>query len=135
MTSQDALAQRYGATSHWRRRVLVGGCIAVAAVFLGWLAWTAFVHSTPEVESELVTFDIVDDHTATALVSIDRRDGEVEATCLVRAFADDHVVVGEATWTPEGQPQGEHDVRIRTEREATSVELVGCTTKDQARPR
>ena len=27
------------------------------------------------------------------------------------------------------------DVTLRTEREATSVEMVGCTTKDQVRPR
>lgn len=135
MTSQDALAERYGAPSPWRRRVLVGGCVAVAGVFLGWLAWTALVHSTPEVESELVTFDVVDDHTATALISVDRRDGDVEAACLVRAFADDHTVVGELSWAPEGERQAQHDVTIRTERRATSVELVGCTTDDQARPR
>ena len=72
-------------------------------MFLGWLGWTAFVHSTPEVESELVTFDIVDDHTATALISVDRRDDDVEATCLVRAFAEDHSVVGEQSWTPDGR--------------------------------
>ncbi len=135
MTSQDALAQRYGAPAPWRRGVLVGTCVAVAVVFLGWLGWTAVVHSTPEVESELVTFDIVDDHTATALISVNRRDDDVAATCLVRAFAEDHSVVGEESWTPEGEGEQETDVTIRTEREATSVELVGCTTPDQSRPR
>ncbi len=135
MTSQDALAQRYGAPAPWRRRVLIGACAALAVVFLGWLGWTAFVHSTPEVESELVTFDIVDDHSATARISVDRRDDDVEATCLVRAFAEDHSVVGELSWTPDGDPQREQDVTIRTERMATSIELVGCTTEDQSRPR
>ena len=28
-----------------------------------------------------------------------------------------------------------HDVTLRTEREATSVELIGCTSADQSRPR
>ncbi len=135
MTSQDALAERYGAPRPWRRRALIGTCVALAVVFLGWLGWTAIVHSTPEVESELVTFDIVDDHTATALISVNRRDDDVEATCLVRAFAEDHSVVGEESWTPEDEGESESDVTIRTEREATSVELVGCTTEDQSRPR
>ena len=135
MTSQDALAQRYGAPSPRRRRALIGACVVLVVVFLGWLAWSAFVHSTPEVDSELVTFDIVDDHTATALISVDRRDDDVEASCLVRAFAEDHSVVGELSWTPDGDPQEEDDVTIRTERRATSVELVGCTTEDQSRPR
>jgi hypothetical protein len=135
VSSQDALAQRYGVPSPWRRRALVAACVALATVFLGWLAWVTFVHSTPDVESELVTFDIVDEHTATALISVDRSDDDVEATCLVRAFAEDHSVVGELSWTPEGEAQREEDVTIRTERRATSVELVGCTTEDQSRPR
>ena len=135
MISQDALADRYGAPSPWRRRALVGGCAAVAAIFLGWLAWTAFVHSTPEVESELLSFDAVDAHTATARVSIDRSDDDVEATCRVRAFAEDHSVVGELSWSPDGEARERIEVTIRTERLATSVELVGCTTEDQSRPR
>ena len=135
MTSQDALADRYGAPPPWRRRALVGGCAALAALFLGWLAWTAFIHSTPEVESELLSFDAVDAHTATARISIDRSDDDVEATCLVRAFAEDHSVVGELSFSPDGEPRERVDVTIRTERLATSVELVGCTTEDQSRPR
>ncbi len=135
MTSQDALADRYGAPSPWRRRALLAACLALATVFLGWLAWTAFVHSTPDVESTLVNFDIVDDHTATARISVDRRDEKVTATCRVRAFAEDHSVVGELTWTPAGDARQEEDLTIRTERKATSVELVGCTTADQSRPR
>ncbi len=135
MTSQDALSQRYGAPSPWRRRALVAVCLALAAVFLGWLTWTAFIHSNPDVESTLVNFDIIDDHTATARISVDRRDDDVAATCLVRAFAEDHSVVGELTWTPDGDARKVADVTIRTERKATSIDLVGCTTADQSRPR
>ncbi len=113
----------------------MGGCVAVVAVFLGWLAWTAIAHSTPEVESELLSFDPVDAHTVTARVAIDRRDDDVEATCLVRAFAEDHTIVGELSWMPDGEAREEDDVTIRTDRQATSVELVGCTTDDQSRPR
>jgi hypothetical protein len=115
--------------------VLVGGCVVVAAVFLGWLAWSAFVHATPEVESDLESFEVVDEHTAIAQVAVDRRDDSVVATCLLRAFAEDHSVVGELSWTPEGEANRSDGFTIRTERRATSVELVGCTTEDQSRPR
>ena len=50
----------------------------------------------------------------------------------VKAFAEDHTVVGEATFTPVA---GRNEVTLRTERRATSVESVGCTTPDQPRPR
>ena len=36
------------------------------------------------------------------------------------------------SFTPQ---QGAQDVEIRTERRATSVDLIGCTTPDQLRPR
>jgi hypothetical protein len=135
VTSQDALAERYGAPSPWRRRALIGGSIALAVVFLGWLAWTAIVHATPEVESELVSFDIVDEHTTTARIAVDRSDETVRASCRVRAYAEDKTVVGELSWTPVGEARAHDEVTIRTEREATSVELVGCTTEEQQRPR
>ena len=135
MTSQDALAGRYGAPSPWRRRALVGGCVALAAVFLGWLAWSTFVQATPEVESELVTFDFPDEHTAIASVAVDRRDSDVVATCLIRATAEDKTTVGERSWTPDGEATRRYEVTIRTERLATAVELVGCTTEEQSRPR
>ena len=54
------------------------------------------------------------------------------ASCRVRAFAEDHTTVGEISFTPA---QGRNDVEIRTERRATSIDLIGCTTPDQERPR
>ena len=135
MTSQDALAERYGSPRPWRRRAVLAACVVVVVVFLAWLAWTTFVHSTPEVKSQIVTFEIVDTHTATAVVDVARSDDDVEATCRVRAIAEDHTVVGEAAWTPEGEARARDEVTIRTERRATAVEVIGCTTDDQTRPR
>ena len=135
MTSQDALAERYGTSSRGRRRLLVGLCAALAVVFLGWLLWTAFVHSTPEVESELVTFEVVDEHSATASVAVDRSGDDVVASCRLVALAEDKTAVGELSWTPDGDARERYELTIRTERRATAVELVGCTTEDQSRPR
>jgi hypothetical protein len=125
------LAARYGTPSPVRRRVLVLVVTTVAAASLGWLAWTAWFHSSPAVESELASYDIVDDNRATAVLEVDLED-DVVASCRVRAFADDHTIVGELAFEPV---DGRNEVTVRTERRATSVERIGCTAPGQSRPR
>jgi hypothetical protein len=125
------LADRYGVPSPVRRRVLVVAVVLVAAVFLGWLAWTALFHASPSVESELTSYDVVDDGSAAAVVSVSLADGVV-ASCRIRAFADDHTTVGELAFEPV---DGRNEVTLRTERRATSVTLLGCTAPGQPRPR
>jgi hypothetical protein len=91
-------------------------------------------HATPDVSSELVGFEVVDDHAVTAHVDVSFQGDakELGASCEVRAIAADHTVVGEASFVPN---DGSNVVDVRTERRATSVESVGCTTPDQRRPR
>jgi len=126
------LADRYGAPSPWGRGVMVGVVVVVAAAFLGWLGWTIWEQSTPDARSELVGYDVLDQHAATATIDVRLRADDVVATCRLRAYAEDHSVVGEASFTPQ---DGRNTVDVRTEREATSVELIGCTTPDQHRAR
>jgi hypothetical protein len=130
-TAPPGLTDRYGAPSPGRRRVLVGTVVAVVVASLGWLAWAAWFHATPPVRSELVTWAVVDDHEATATVSVVLQDG-VAASCVVRAVAEDHTTVGEVAFEPV---DGSNDVSVRTERLATSVTLLGCTAEGQPRPR
>ena len=130
-TAPPGLAERYGTPSLVRRRVLVGVVAVVVVGFLGWLAWATWFHSTPAVDSELVTWSVVDEHEATATVSVTLEEG-VAASCLVRAVAEDHMTVGELAFEPV---DGTNEVSVRTEREATSVTLVGCTAEGQPRPR
>lgn len=139
-----ALADRYGAPRPWRRPVgwaLLGLLLVVS---LGWLGWTAWYHSLPEVSSSQQAYDVVDDHEATATVLVQRRADEVVATCTLRAYAADHTVVGELAQRvplPDATPAQSREkeqlltLSVRTERRATNVELVGCTTADQGRPR
>lgn len=131
----QVLAERYGAPSRRGRLLVVVGAGLLAAVFGGWLAWTTWVHSTPQARSELVGYDVVDTHTATGAVVVRLADDvdPDEVTCTLRAFAWDHTTVGERTFSPAGS--GRQEVDVRTEREATSVELLGCTAPDQSRPR
>ncbi len=130
------LAERYGTPSRARRRLVVGLAVLLAAAGLAWLVWATFFHSRPEVTSELVGYDVQGQHAATATFTVVRRDGEVSASCLLRAFAADHSVVGELTVPVTSGPSSARITStVRTEREATSLDLLGCTTEGQARQR
>lgn len=116
--------------------MLIAAVAALGVVFLVWVAWVAWAHGTPAAESELVSFEVVSDSSAVAHIDVQLEDavieGQVTASCRVRAFAEDHTTVGEISFTPT---QGQNDVEVRTERRATSIDLIGCTTPDQKRPR
>ncbi len=131
------LAERYGRSG--RRRWWLAGVVGVvAAVFLGWLAWTIWSYSTPEVRSSLAGYEVIDAHETIAQVDVVLADRSVVGTCTVQAIAEDHSIVGERVFEvpgPDTGDQGPMRVSIRTEREATSVNLLGCTTADQHRPR
>ena len=131
MSAPTDLGDRYGAPAPWRRRAVIAGCVVVVAAFLGWLGWTIWDQSTPDVRSDLVGYDVVDEHHASATVEVRLREGVV-ASCTLRAYAEDHTVVGELVFSPA---DGQSDQDVRTERRATSVELLGCTTPGQNRPR
>ena len=114
---------------------MIGACVLVAAVFLGWLAWATYDHATPAVESALVTYSIDGEHRATARMEIRLKDADVRATCLLRAYAEDHSVVGELSFTPTFGAHQPIQRSLRTDRRATSVQLVGCTAPGERRPR
>lgn len=130
MTTKAELADRYGTPSPVRRVVVVVATVALAAVFLGWLAWAAFFHSTPAAESRVIGFDKdPGPHSVDVTVHVEL-DGVDEAECLVRAISVDKSVVGELPFTGT---QGQQVVTVRTERKATSVEMVGCRAEGQQR--
>lgn len=131
------LATRYGTPSTARRRLTIGIAAALAAAFLGWVVWAAIGHSDPDVSSELVSFEVLDEHTATATFTVARRTADVAASCLLRAQAPDHSTVGELNVDvgPGGARVQQVTERVRTEREATTVDLVGCLTEEQNRRR
>ncbi|CAN5259708.1 MAG: DUF4307 domain-containing protein [Nocardioides sp.] len=125
------LADRYGSGSSASRWV-VGGLAAAVVVGLALLLVTIISDQTrPKVTSGLVSFEVLDDHSVTTRMDVDLADG-VEATCLLRAYAEDHTPVGDLSFTPI---DGGQSVTIRTERRATSVEKIGCTAPGQNSPR
>jgi hypothetical protein len=130
-----SLSQRYGAPPRWRRYFLIGLVVVLVAGLGGLLIWIIRYQSDPMVSSELLTFDIVDDHTATAVIRVKWGDGPVDAECTVQARAQDKEIVGEKTFVPAADAGQDHSVEIATSRRATSVENIGCTTDGQPRPR
>ncbi len=130
------MAGRYGDQTPRRRRAVIVASGVVGVLALGWLAWAGWSQSTPDVESNLQSFEVVDSHSVEATVVVDIRSEGVTANCLVRAVGTDHSVVGERNFEVTGDSgASRHDVTVRTERRATSVEMVGCTSPDQSRPR
>ncbi|MFT3874391.1 MAG: DUF4307 domain-containing protein [Nocardioides sp.] len=129
--TEDLLATRYGGARRGRR-VAVGAVVTIlAAAFLAWVAWAVWIHTTPQATSELLGWTVVDDHALEARVAVHVDEG-AQARCVVRALAEDHTPVGDYSWVPTS---GTNTVTIRTERRATAVDLVGCTTPDQQSPR
>ncbi len=134
MSTQDTLADRYGAPAAWKRPALRTAIALLVLVAGGWLSWTIWEQSSPPVASGELTFTVVDDNSASTRFVIDLQD-DVVATCTVRAYAEDHTLVGSVSFTPDPTPSGRVTQEISTDRRATSVELLGCTAPGQPRPR
>jgi hypothetical protein len=130
------LDQRYRGPSRASRLVALVVVVALVVSGVGFLSWTVLFHSTPEVTSQLSTYEVVDDHTAVANVTVLRESQFTEASCELVAIAEDHTIVGQLTFPVVDGPEKQTlQVRIRTERRATSIDKVGCTSPGQARPR
>ena len=107
--------------------------VVLAVVGLTWLGWTAWFHGSPEVRSELVTFEVTATTRSRRRSTSSWQDG-VEASCRVRALAEDQTAVGELAFTPV---DGANEVVIRTERRATAWRRSGAprrTSRARAEP-
>jgi hypothetical protein len=109
---------------------LAAAAAVLAAAVVAWLVWVMSFHGSPQVTSQIVGYQVRGQHTVAATFTVVRRDPGVRASCLLRAVAADHAVVGELAVAVTSGPATQR-VRstVRTERAATSVELLGCSTK------
>ena len=134
-TPASDLNARYGRGGRSRRPLLIAALGVVVLAGLAWLIWAAWVQSNPPVRSQLQGFEIVSPTSAKATMKVDRTKS-VEATCRLQAKAADFSIVGELTVTVPAD-SARHQVlpvTLTTQRSATSVVLVGCTTPNQHRP-
>jgi uncharacterized protein DUF4307 len=123
------LAERYGAPSRARRPIVVAVAVLLAVAGLAWLAWAMVFHPRPAVSSQLVGYHVLGEHKVTATFTVVRRHPADAATCAIRATAADHAVVGQTSITVRpGPATSQVRASLRTERRATTVDLVGCTS-------
>ena len=129
------LDARYGRGGRSRRPLIIGVVAVIAAVGLAWLVWAAVIGSNPQVSSRLLTYSVPSPTSAKATIQVDRTKS-VEASCRLQAKAADFSIVGEVTVTvPADSPLHQAlPVQLTTQRTATSVVLIGCTTADTHRP-
>ncbi|MEI8410304.1 MULTISPECIES: DUF4307 domain-containing protein [unclassified Kribbella] len=129
------LDARYGRGGRSRRPLIIGVVAVVAAAGLAWLLWAALAGSNPPVTSRLLGYEITSPTSAKATIQVDRTKS-VEASCRLQAKAADFSIVGELTITvPADSPRKQSlPATLTTQRAATSVVLVGCTTADSPRP-
>lgn len=124
------MQERYGTASPRRRAVLIVATSVLAIVFLGWLGWVAWFHSDPPIEAEVVSFNIVDDQRVDVRLATRFRDVDVDGSCLLRATALDHTVVGERNVTVAELRAADGDwIPVTTFNRANSVEMVRCTER------
>jgi cytoskeletal protein RodZ len=126
---------RYGRDRKSRRAWLIGVLAVVVVAGLAWLVWAAVVGSNPPVTSRLLGFEVTSATSAKATVQVDRTKS-VEASCRLQAKSADFSIVGELTITvPADSPRHQSiPATLTTQRAATSVVLIGCTTADSHRP-
>src|SRR5665811_1283417 len=94
-------------------------------------------HGRPLVQSQLISYHVAGEHSANATFAVVRRSDDVDASCLLRAMAADHSVVGELNVTVDSSSRVTDTVQktMRTERTATAVALIGCVADGQNQPR
>jgi hypothetical protein len=120
--------ERYGVRGAGPRRTVVAvTAVVLAVVFGAWLGWAAWHHSHPDVAGRVESFHVVSEHEVELTLDI-VRSGGFAVECVIRAQADDHSVVGEATISLEAGADREVSVTptMRTDRRASSVSLVRC---------
>lgn len=121
------LDDRYGRHKSPYAGVLKVGLALVMAAAVAWLLYAAWA-STPPLDAGITSYNVVSDHELHIKVSY-RADAGVDGRCQFRATSADHNVVGERSISlQELREAGGDWLVIRTERRATMVELLGCST-------
>lgn len=126
------LEHRYGSPSRAGRAALIAALAVLIGALGTWLAWVTWIHSTPAVESEMLTFGIDGTTGAHAVIQVDLADDAEDPLCEVFAVDEAGGNAGTYRFTPV---DGRNEISFRTLREAKTVKRVGCTADGQKQPR
>ena len=129
MQSPDAFnyEERYGVAKATRWPAIA---LVVAIVGIGWLMWTALYHSNPSLRSQLVSFTITDDRSASVRYFIERQDSNQVVVCTLIARDFDKSVVGQIDQEiPAGKSKVELVTVVPTRSEAVNADVSSCRAK------
>jgi hypothetical protein len=124
----QTLAQRYGADRPRRRGLGIAVAVVLVTALLVWAAWAAWFQDEPSIEANVTAYEVVSTHEVRVEVAVHFRDAHPSGSCLLRASARDHSIVGELNLTAAELRDARGSwISIRTERRATTATLVRCT--------
>ncbi len=129
MQNPDAFnyEERYGVAKATRWPAIA---LVVAIVGIGWLMWTALYHSNPSLRSQLVSFTITDDRSASLRYFIERQDSNQVVVCTLIARDFDKSVVGQIDQEiPAGKSKVELVTVVPTRSEAVNADVSSCRAK------
>ena len=129
MQNPDAFnyEERYGAAKSTRWPAIA---LVVAILGIGWLMWSALYHSNPSLRSQLVSFAITDDRSASVRYFIERADSNQVVVCTLIARDFDKNVVGQIDQEiPAGKSKVELVTEVPTRSKAVNADVSSCRTK------
>jgi len=129
MQNPDAFnyEERYGAAKATRWPAIA---LVVAILGIGWLMWSALYHSNPPLRSQLVSFTITDDRSASVRYFIEREDSNQVVVCTLIARDFDKNVVGQIDQEiPAGKSKVELVTDVLTRSEAVNADVSSCRAK------
>jgi hypothetical protein len=92
--------------------------------------WTALYHSNPSLRSQLVSFTITDDRSASVRYFIERQDSNQVVVCTLIARDFDKSVVGQIDQEiPAGKSKVELVTVVPTRSEAVNADVSSCRAK------
>ena len=125
--TENAVLDRYGAGRPRRRPLAIVLGVLFALLLAGWAVW-AGMGSRPAIDAQLTAYDVVSTHEVRVKIHATFRDADAQGSCLVRATAQDHTIVGELNVTADQlRSSTGRWISVRTERRATTATLVRCT--------
>ena len=117
------LADRYGAS----KNLALPLSIIAAILGIAWLLWAAAFHSTPEIKTNVISYNATSGNEIALKFQVIRKDESKKFTCTLTGSDINHFIVGEIQRVI-GPGERIVSVVIPTRSTAAFAKVVGCTS-------